>query len=709
VFAEFGHLVPRAGAAGVGLIYARYSTDFQHSAADQVRACLEEAVRLRLHVPRDHVFIDLGVSGTKERRPGLDRVRDLLVRKGPKVLLVLTTNRLFRKMYKCMRFVEEQVVEKGHRAIFVRTHIDTAQGQQWRVPLQIHALTDELAGSMYAPNIRAALEGMFLKGWVVCSLPYGYHGVEVDGPLTKRLRPRRAVAIDPMEAEWVVRIFGWFVTDRLPMARILERLNELQAPLPPKSRSGYWTHGALRYLLENDCYRGWWEYGRGENVWVSEKDYVKRRLRAKPLKEKQFEDRRLVSDEVFYPAQKLLAESPQRAGRKPKNGDRVTRPRVLNGLLECKAHDRALKVCGNMGQWMCCPICRAMPKASRPIHTYLNRQLALRKVCEALAERIRTDQGLVTAIINACQDAAAAAGAVDPKRPTALRDRLDRLTRQINFVLQNAGDTDEDRRESADRVRTMRAERSEVAAELATLTAVAARPARVPTEAEARNLLAELAEVLLAAMGGADPADAGAVRTLLEMVTGGRIELEQAGERRKWHGWLVGRFVPRLLQTALSRLPGAPTGAGESSAELVIEFREDTIAILRAEQVKEMVDRGMLLTAIAEELKIDRHQVTAALRVWYEKRGLPAPPDGRVRRATVPKKNLAEPVFRLIAEEVKGLYDQGLLIEEIAERVGRTRATIRAALEYWFRSRGEPMPDGRNRRKSLSLKNRRRK
>jgi hypothetical protein len=42
--------------------------------ADQIRSCLEEAVRMKLHVPREHVFYDLAVSGTKERRPGLDLV-----------------------------------------------------------------------------------------------------------------------------------------------------------------------------------------------------------------------------------------------------------------------------------------------------------------------------------------------------------------------------------------------------------------------------------------------------------------------------------------------------------------------------------------------------------------------------------------------------------------------------------------------------------
>ena len=40
------------------------------------------------------------------------------------------------------------------------------------------------------------------------------------------------------------------------------------------------------------------------------------------------------------------------------------------------------------------------------------------------------------------------------------------------------------------------------------------------------------------------------------------------------------------------------------------------------------------------------------------------------------------------------------------ERLGWTRDTIRAALDHWFRVRGQMRPDGRNRRKGLEVKNR---
>jgi DNA invertase Pin-like site-specific DNA recombinase len=707
LFADASLVVRPERAIGIAAIYARYSTDFQHSVADQIRSCLEAAVRMELHVPRSSVFYDLAISGAKEKRPGLNSVREHLARKRANVLLVLTTNRLFRKMYKCMKFVEEEVVERGLRSVFVKSGIDTADGNRWRLPLQMNAMVDEMTSTMYAENIRAAHEGLFLQGLVVSTLPFGFTGKEVAGRPTKKNRPRQAIAIHPSESDWVKKIYHWFVTDRLPMARILERLNSENCPLPPKAFGGYWSPNALRYLLENPKYRGWWEYGKGQNIWQSGADYSKRVMRAQPLKGVQFDHLRLVSDRDWFAAQKLLAESPQRAGRKPRDGNRATRPRVLNGLLFCAAHDRPLTVSGHRGQFMCCTVCRHLPIADRPLHTYLNRRLALRLICERVASLIRSDHSLTARIVEFCQHTVAQAVRPEVDRLSALRSQRDRLTRQIEFILQNPGESEDDRREASAKLKSLRTERSTVAAELGVLEAAAKQPVVVPTADDVAKMLQELADILVGASVGRDPADAGTVRAILELVTGGRIDIIQVGEKRKFKGWPEARFRPRILEMALSRLNAGACFDDAALPEISILIRADTIASRYADQVHELAEQGMLLTGIAEKLQIERHQVADALQIWNERNGLPAPLDGRSRRAQMPQKRLERAVFQTISEDVKKLYDEGLLIDEIAESVGWIRDTVRSALNYWFSSRGLCRPDGRNRRKTLDRKQRR--
>jgi hypothetical protein len=131
------------------------------------------------------------------------------------------------------------------RCVFVKTGIDTAEDNRWRLPLQVHALVDEMASTQYAENIRAAHEGLFLKKYVISTVPFGYTGKEADGPLTKKSKPRRELAIDPDTSAWVKKIFHWFVVDRLKIARILDRLNEEQAPFTPMSNGVCWTHHSL--------------------------------------------------------------------------------------------------------------------------------------------------------------------------------------------------------------------------------------------------------------------------------------------------------------------------------------------------------------------------------------------------------------------------------------------------------------------------------
>ena len=57
---------------------------------------------------------------------------------------MFTTSRLYRKVYQSLAFVEEEIVDRGKRAVFVRSGpLDTDETDHWRQLLQMYALIDE--------------------------------------------------------------------------------------------------------------------------------------------------------------------------------------------------------------------------------------------------------------------------------------------------------------------------------------------------------------------------------------------------------------------------------------------------------------------------------------------------------------------------------------------------------------------------------------
>jgi site-specific DNA recombinase len=93
-------------------------------------------------------------------------------------------------------------------------------------------------------------------------------------------------------------------------------------------------------------------------------------------------------------------------GRKPKDGDRISRPRLLNGLFHCPTHDRPPYVGGPHGHMMFCKACTELSAAKRPLFSQLGRALALRLTCRALIELVRADDEIVEMIIAACREEA---------------------------------------------------------------------------------------------------------------------------------------------------------------------------------------------------------------------------------------------------------------------------------------------------------------
>jgi site-specific DNA recombinase len=576
IAAEFHARLPQKLAKAIGAIYARYSSRFQHSIADQVRCLYEAAVKQGIFVPRNHVSFDVAVRGFKEKRPGLNQIRDLLERKGIDVFLVFTTNRLFRKTYKALQFVEEEVVEQGIRALFVKSNIDTADAERWRILLQLHAMMDEFVVGMYAANIHAAQEGLFERRLVCGTISFGYMGEPIPGEFTKRNRPRCRVVIDPDAALWVQRVFYWFVVDRLSLDEIARRLNEdLSIPVGPRSISGHWNHLSVLKMLRNSRYRGYWQYGKSEAVWQGKKDYSRQIPRQEPLRSEQFDELRIVEDEIWYEAQTRLGQDTHaNAGRKPKDGDRRSRPKLLNGLLRCPTHGQRLYAGGPHGKYMLCKLCRFTTAAQRPLFSHLPRELALRLTCEKLASLIPTDQEFVNRVIAACEREAARVQEPDPAKEAALRRREQQLTHQIQFLMANAGDTESDRQESAESLKSLRRQRTDMAVEIICVQGNR-RHLEVPSETDVQAMLDELRTILAASAQDGKAEERGVVRQIIELLTGGRIDLYQQGERKSHRGWLQGRFRVRILDYLVGKTLGeAPSTAIEDGLKVVIDYRE---------------------------------------------------------------------------------------------------------------------------------------
>ena len=168
-------------------VFDAISRQCRRSDPGAVRLCCRQQ---DLRSPRVRLFRS-GSSGYKNQREGLDRLRSVLAAKKVQVLLLFATNRLFRKVYLTLQFVDQTAVENGIRCVFVKSGIDTANKDQWQSLLHMRAMMDEFQVRVNADHIRAALKGMFLEGLVRGTLHLGYTGEPIAGKPTKRGRPRR--------------------------------------------------------------------------------------------------------------------------------------------------------------------------------------------------------------------------------------------------------------------------------------------------------------------------------------------------------------------------------------------------------------------------------------------------------------------------------------------------------------------------------------
>lgn len=691
----------RKASALVGAIYARYSSKFQHSLEDQIRACKEWAEKNGIVVPDNLIFVDRAVTGKSSRRQGLKDFHAALVEDRADVAIMFTTNRLYRKTYQSLAFVEEEIVDRGKRAVFVRSGpLDTDETDHWRQLLQMYALIDEFVVQMTAEHVRAAHEGLLLRCRVFGTVSFGFTGEPIPGETTRLGRPARRLIIDEAAAEWVKEVFHWFLVEHASIRDIVRRLNAAGAPLPPRTHLNRWTRLAVRRLLSNTRYRGWWEYGRTKAVWVNKPGYSKQVEREEPLAGLQIESLRIIDDVTWYAAQERLGKLARNAGRKPADGDRHSRPRVLNDFIFCPKHDAPLYVHGPFGKYMSCKACRE--EAEPTLYSLLPRRLALDLLCQQLAELILLDEELVEQAIEACRTHLERLTQPDPQEAAAVRREIERLTNQINFILDAPGETKQDLNENRERLGELRVERAKAQKRLAEIDEAARNPATLPETVTIQTLMDELATTFQEAADGDDPAELAALHDLIKDLTRGKIVATQQGEKEPHQGWLRLTFHVRLLDVLAHRC-GFPDVKGDA-IKVEIDIKRPDWKDQKCEEVKELYDKELLEKDIADQLDLHRSQVSMLLKHWAKKHGQTLP-DGRKRRATIAQKQQKTPEYKAIADDVKAHWDDPTKpsVLEIARRMSTNDTMVWKALTWWHRRRGLPVPTAKDRRERIML------
>jgi transposase len=413
--------------------------------------------------------------------------------------------------------------------------------------------------------------------------------------------------------------------------------------------------------------------------------------------EKWIERLRIIDLATFNAAQERLANYKGRGGRRRKNATDDLPPDILKGLLFCEKHNCVLTA---NSRFMECRQCTD-DATEGALYSKMNREIALALVCSKVAELVHADASFVRMVKQCVGEEVAKLQAPDPSALNALDAEYAALSQKIEFLTDAPAETKQDQREQHARLADLQRKRGLVQGRRQERQKAVAAPMQTPTDEQVEQEIHRIGEIMTAAgQGFKDAALMSEARQIVHMVTGGRITMTQAGERKAKRGWLQGSFKPHVIAPFFA-VTGDCTQAAACPASthtVIIEFRGLPEIESLSEQVMTRVDEGLMMAEIALKLGLHRSRISLAIRHWHESGGLPVP-DGRNRRARLSKKHLVQPLYQSIADEAVRLVNGGLKLGEVARRLNVDRNTITQSVRWWHEQHGVPLPPAQGRRK----------
>ena len=675
------------------------------SLEQQQERCRNAALEHGFQIDPTLEFSDAATSGTKRDREGLNALLKAAENGEFSTLYLYSLSRLARESVITMPLLKMVVHRYGIRVVCLSDSIDTANNG-WELIASIYAVIHEQYIKDLAHFVLRGQEGAFQANFSVGDCCFGYTSEPLPGSENNRAgrnsRPRMVRVIHPEQAEIVLQVFRWFVKEQRSLGWIARKLNELGAPKDHRSSTADWHHALVRNLLRREKYIGRWPWGKMKNLRDPEtgKVFQKERSENDPLNMvRELPNLRIVDDRTFELAQERLDENedkyaPSRReggqfnGSSSETNGRRAEP-LLYGLVTCAACGSPFQSDGKRMR------CRGGKRGTCEVVTSLKVPLANEKILEAIGSQIDSDDEWFELLYQALVASHREYQRQVPDAILALEREKQDVGRKIKRLL------DQIEQGSTHEFLTARLEqREQELCEIDRKLASLHRKTRPETSSPNRDWLRQQLSQLKNVLGSSTP---GANAILRQLIVGS-IQLECVPVPLRKQYFFRGRFKISF-RSVLSSVDeqSEPNVLDDSGVTLTVEFKEPDRVDGQRETAMKMHDEGHLIVEIAAVLRVSKARVTKLLDEGFALRG-EAKPDGRARRSNLQEKQRELPLYQKIADDVKRLCDEDVLLADIAETLGADRNTVTKAIKFWHTSRGLPIPDGRTRRKSLVRK-----
>lgn len=242
------------------VIYVRVSTDDQIkglSIGVQEGMCRKRAKEGGYEVIE--VLNDEGISGFKDERPGVIRLRELIEDKAIDAVIALESSRLFRNTESHVSFMKHAFRHEV-KIVYV-SQVSPEDNATSKMTDTMLASVNEFYRNQISDKVKGALYAKVEAGYFPASVPLGYINVANPDPNASNLA-RRLIIPDPVLAPLITELFHLYASGVHNVYDLTDWLNERGG----RTHRGFKIASSVVYnILKNRIYIGEVKWGKAFN------------------------------------------------------------------------------------------------------------------------------------------------------------------------------------------------------------------------------------------------------------------------------------------------------------------------------------------------------------------------------------------------------------------------------------------------------------